>query len=327
KLIAADPRNTDLATMADVYMQFRPGTDVALLNGMMNVIITEDLLDKEFIENRTENFAALKQVLEKYTPEYVAPITGVPAEDIRKAARIYAESEASAICYSNELTPHSTGNGNLKSVCNLAMLTGNIGKPGTGVNALLEPNHVQGANIHAAHAGQIKGLFVLGENLMVNNPDIKHVEESLERLECLIVQDIFLTETAQKADIVFPGLSFAEKDGTFTNTERRVQLVRKAVSGSGEAQDNWWILCELATRMGYPMCYANAEEIFEEMRFLTPSYAGMSYARLQGSGLHWPCPTEDHPGTPILHKDRFIRGLGLFHAIEFKETDDLPDRE
>ncbi|MDD3364227.1 MAG: formate dehydrogenase subunit alpha [Syntrophomonas sp.] len=363
KLIVADPHCTDLATMADVNMQFQPGTDVALLNGMMNVIITEGLLDKEFIENRTENFAALKQILEKYTPEYVEPITGVPADDIRRAARIYAESEASAICYSMGQTPYSTGTDNVKSVCNLAMLTGNVGRPGTGVNALLGQNNVQGAcdmgclpiayqaatdseirdkfekawgltlsaqngltvtqTINAAHAGQIKGLFVLGENPIVSDPDIQHVDEYLEKLECLIVQDIFLTETAQKADIVLPGLSFAEKEGTFTSTERRVQLVRKAVSGPGEAQDDWWILCELSTRMGYPMFYANAEEIFEEMRLLTPSYAGMSYARLQGSGLHWPCPTEDHPGTPILHKDIFSRGLGLFHAIEFKEPVEL----
>ena len=370
KLIIAAPRCTDLATMADVHMQFRPGTGVALLNGMMNIIITEGLLDKEFIENRTENIEALKQILEKYTPEYVEPITGVPADDIRKAARLYAESEASAIYYSMGQTPHSTGTDSVKSVCNLAMLTGNVGRPGTGVNALLGQNNIQGAydmgclpivypayqavtnnEIHdkfkkawglalsgqngltaaqtiiAAHAGQIHGLFVLGENPIVSDPDIQHGEESLEKLECLIVQDIFLTETAQKADIVFPGLSFAEKEGTFTSTERRVQLVRKAVSGPGEAQDDWRILCELATRMGYPMCYANAEEIFEEMRLLTPSYAGMSYARLQGSGLHWPCPTEDHPGTPILHQDKFSRGLGLFHAIEFKEPVELPGQK
>ncbi|MDD3270372.1 MAG: formate dehydrogenase subunit alpha, partial [Syntrophomonadaceae bacterium] len=370
KLVVADPRCTDLASMADVHMQFRPGTDVALMNGMMNVIIAEDLLDKEFIANRTENFEALKQVLVKYTPEYVEPITGVPAEDIKKAARIYAESGASAICYSMGITQHSTGTDNVKTCCNLAMITGNVGRPGTGVNALRGQNNVQGAcdmgalpvvypayqsvtndevrekyekawgrplsskigltvtqTIPAALTGQIKGLLVLGENPMVSDPDITHVEEALEKLECLIVQDIFLTQTAQKADIVFPGLSFAEKDGTFTSTERRVQLVRRAVSGPGQARDDWQILCELASRMGYPMSYANPEGIFEEMRTLTPSYAGMSYNRLEGVGLHWPCPAEDHPGTPILHTVKFTRGLGLFHAVEFIEPVELPDQD
>jgi len=370
KLVVADPRRTDLAAMADVHMQFRPGTDVALMNGMMNVIIAEDLLNKEFIANRTENYEALKQVVEKYTPEYVEPITGVPAEDIKKAARIYAESGASAICYSMGITQHSTGTDNVKTCCNLAMLTGNVGRPGTGVNALRGQNNVQGAcdmgalpvvypayqavtnpdirakfeqawgvplsaqngltitqTIPAALTGQIKGLFVLGENPMVSDPDITHVEEALENLDCLIVQDIFMTQTAQKADIVFPGLSFAEKDGTFTSTERRVQMVRRAVSGPGQAKDDWWITSELATRMGYPMSYANPEAIFEEMRTLTPSYAGMSYARLEGQGLHWPCPTEDNPGTPILHKEKFTRGLGLFHAIEFIEPVELPNQE
>ena len=370
KLVVADPRCTDLASMADVFMQFRPGTDVALMNGMMNVIIAENILDQDFIAKRTENFEAFKQVVEKYTPEYIEPITGVAAEDIRKAARIYAESGASAICYSMGITQHSTGTDNVKSCCNLAMLTGNIGRPGTGVNALRGQNNVQGAcdmgalpvvytayqavtnpdiqakfekawgvslspkigltitqTIPAALHGQIKGLFVLGENPMVSDPDIAHVEEALENLDCLIVQDIFLTQTAEKADIVFPGFSFAEKDGTFTSTERKVQRIRRAVSGPGQSKDDWQIICELANRLGYPMSYANAEEIFEEMRTVTPSYAGMTYERLEGIGLHWPCPAEDHPGTPILHTVQFTRGLGLFHAVEFIEPVELPNQE
>jgi predicted molibdopterin-dependent oxidoreductase YjgC len=351
-------------------MQFRPGTDVALLNGMMNVIINEGLLDQEFIDKRTEGFAELKAVLEKYTPDYCEIITGVPAEDIRRAARVYAEAEASAICYSMGLTQHSTGTDNVKSVCNLAMITGNVGRPGTGINALRGQNNVQGAcdmgalpvvftayqqvtndaarekfekawgrplsgingltvtkTIHAAYDGAIKGMFVFGENPMVSDPDIQHVEEALDKLDFLLVQDIFLTETAMKADVVLPGCCFAEKDGTFTSTERRVQRIRKAVSPPGDARDDWWIICELASRMGYPMSYNSAEEIFEEMRSLTPSYAGMTYARLEGAGLTWPCPAEDHPGTPILHKEQFTRGLGLFHAVEFKEPVELPDEE
>lgn len=370
KLIVADPRRIDLAEMADVYMQFRPGTDVALLNGMMNVIINEGLLDQDFIDNRTEGFAELKEVLIKYNPEYVEGITGVAADDIRQAARIYAEAEAAAICYSMGLTQHSTGTDNVKSVCNLAMITGNVGRPGTGINALRGQNNVQGScdmgalpvvytayqkvtddaarakfekawgvplspengltvtqTIDAAYNNSIKALYVFGENPMVSDPDIHHVEAALDKLECLIVQDIFLTETAQKADIVFPGVTFAEKDGTFTSTERRVQKVRKAVSPPGEAHQDWQIISELASRLGYPMSYQNAEEIFEEMRALTPSYAGMNYARLEGSGLQWPCPSEDHPGTAVLHQGKFTRGLGLFHALEFKEPAELPDEE
>ncbi len=370
KLIVADPREIELAGIADVYMQFRPGTDVALLNGMMNVIINEGLLDKEFIETRTEAYEAFAQVVEKYTPEYVSPITGVPAEDIRKAARIYAEAERASICYAMGLTQHSTGTDNVKSCCNLALLTGNLGKPGTGVNPLRGQNNVQGAcdmgalpvvftayqgvgieanrekfekawgvklsgqngltltaAINKAHHGELKALLVLGENPMVSDPDLDHVEEALDNLEFLMVQDIFLTETAQRADVVFPGVTFAEKEGTFTNTERRVQRVRKAISNRGDAWQDYEILCELSTRLGYPMSYSSPEEIFEEIRTLTPSYAGITYQRLEGKGLHWPCPTEDHPGTPVLHKEKFNRGLGLFHAIEFQEAAELPDAE
>ena len=268
KLIVADPRRIDLAEMADVYMQFKPGTDVALLNGMMNVILNEGLADKEFIETRTEGFDALVKVVEKYTPEYVSGITGVPAEDIIKAAKIYGEAEAGSICYAMGLTQHSTGTDNVKSVCNLAMLTGNLGRPGTGVNPLRGQNNVQGAcdmgalpvvytayqavtnegvqekfekawgvklsgqngltvtaTINKAHHGEIKGLIVIGENPMMSDPDLNHVEEALDNLEFLMVQDIFLTETAQKADVVLRGLLLPKK-GTFTNTERRVQRVR-----------------------------------------------------------------------------------------------------
>jgi formate dehydrogenase major subunit len=370
KLIVADPRRIELAELADVYLPFQPGTDVALFNGMMNVIINEGLADREFIENRTEGYEAMAEVVAKYTPEVVAEICGVDAEDIRKAARLYAESEAAAVCYAMGLTQHSTGTDNVKSCCNLALLTGNLGKPGAGVNPLRGQNNVQGAcdmgalpvvftayqavtndearakfekawgvelsgsngltltkAINKAHEGEIKGMIVIGENPMVSDPDLHHVEEALDRLDFLLVQDIFLTETAKKADIVLPGVSFAEKDGTFTNTERRVQRVRKAISNIGDARQDWEIICDLSTRLGYPMSYNSPEEIFEEIRTLTPSYAGMTYARLEGKGLPWPCPTEDHPGTPILHKEKFNRGLGLFHAIEYIEPAELPDDE
>ncbi len=370
KLVVADPRHIELADVADVYMQFRPGTDVALLNGMMNVILTEGLADQEFIANRTENFDELAKVLEKYTPEYVSPICGVPAEDIRKAARIYATAEAGSICYAMGLTQHSTGTDNVKSACNLAMMTGNIGKPGTGVNPLRGQNNVQGACdmgalpvvypayqavtnpdvrakfekawgvtlspnngltipqvVNKAHHGEIKGLMVFGENPMVSDPDLHHVSEALDKLELLIVQDIFLTETAMKADVVFPGVTFAEKNGTFSNTERRVQRVRQAISPKGDARPDWQIICDLSTRLGYPMNYNSPEEIFEEVRTVAPSYAGLSYQRIDTTGIPWPCPTEEHPGTPILHTAQFSRGLGLFSAIEFKEAFELADAE
>ncbi len=371
KLIVADPRRIDLAEIADVYLQHRPGTDVALLNGIMNVIISEGLADQEFIAANTEGYEAMAQVVAKYTPEYVETITGVPAADIRRAARIYAEAEAAVICYAMGLTQHSTGTDNVKSVCNLAMLTGNIGRPGTGVDPLRGQNNVQGAcdmgglpnvftgyqqvandearakfekawsvslsgkpgltlteTINKAYAGEIKALVVIGENPMMSDPDLHHVKEALEKLEFLVVQDIFLTDTARYADVVLPGACFAEKEGTFTNTERRVQRVRKAVEPPGQAKVDWQIICELAGKMGYPMNYSSAEEIFEEIRSLTPSYAGMTYARLEGKGLQWPCPSEDHPGTPFLHKDgKFTRGKGAFSAIEYKEPAEVTDEE
>jgi len=370
KLLVADPRRTEMAELADLYLPFKPGTDVALLNGMMNVIISEGLADREFIETRTEGYEELAKVVEKYTPEMAAEICGIAAEEIIKAARMYAETDASALCYAMGITQHSTGTDNVKSCCNIALLTGNLGKPGTGVNPLRGQNNVQGAcdmgalpvvftayqkvtdnaarekfenawgvklpgqngltltaTINKAYKGEVKGLMVIGENPMVSDPDLHHVGEALDKLDFLMVQDIFLTETARKADVVFPGVSFAEKNGTFTNTERRVQRVRKAISNVGDAHQDWQIICDLSTRLGYPMSYNSAEEIFEEIRTLTPSYAGMSYERLEGKGLAWPCPNEDHPGTIFMHKEKFTRGLGLFHAVEYQDPAEIPDEE
>jgi len=371
KLVVADPRRIDLGDFADVYMQQKPGTDVALVNGMMHVIIRDGLANQDFVDNCTENFNELAEILTQYTPEYVSEVTGVPAADIVKAAHLYAESEASSLCYAMGLTQHSTGTDNVKSVCNLAMLTGQIGRPGTGVNPLRGQNNVQGAcdmgglpvvytgyqavtnpdvrakfekawgvslpdkngltlteTIVKAYQGDVKGLFVLGENPMMSDPDLHHVEEALENLDFLVVQDIFLTETARFADVVLPSACFAEKDGTFSNTERRVQRVRQAVTPPGEARQDWQIICQLAARMGYPMEYASAEEIFREIASLTPSYAGMSYPRLEGKGLAWPCPTPEHPGTVFLHKEgKFTRGKGHFHAVEFKEPRENPDAD
>ncbi|MEM1565244.1 MAG: formate dehydrogenase subunit alpha [Candidatus Bathyarchaeia archaeon] len=370
KLIVADPRFIDLAHFATIYLGHKPGTDVALLNGMMNVIISENLHDEEFIKTRTENFEAFKKVVEKYTPEYVEKITAVPAEKIREAARLYAKAERATIIYSMGITQHTTGVDNVVSIANLAMLTGNVGKESTGVNPLRGQNNVQGAcdvgalpNVYSGYqrvdleevrkkfedawgvklppkpgltvveminaAGDsIKALYIMGENPMVSDPDINHVREQLEKLDFLVVQDIFMSETAELADVVLPSACFAEKDGTVTSTERRVQRIRKAVDPPGEAKADWEIIMELSRRMGYNgMNYSSPKEIMDEIAKLTPIYGGITYDRpeLEEQGLQWPCPTKDHPGTKFLHKDKFTRGLGLFTPVEYNPPAEQPD--
>jgi formate dehydrogenase alpha subunit len=370
KLIVIDPREIDLVKYADVWLCQKPGTDVAVLNGLMNVIISENLYARDYIAERTENFDALKAVVSKYTPEHVEKISGVSAKDLKKAARMYAQAKRASIVYAMGITQHTSGTDNVKSVANLSMLCGNVGIEGGGVNPLRGQNNVQGAcdmgglpNVYpayqqvsneaarkkfeaawgvklsakpgltlmeimaAAGKGDIKALYIMGENPLLSDPDLKHVEKELRNLDLLIVQDIFLTETAQIANVVLPSTSFAEKEGTFTNTERRVQRVRKIVDAPGEAKADWEIISELSTKMGYSMKYSSAKEIFYEVINVTPSYAGMTYERLEKEGLQWPCPTADHPGTKFLHKDRFSRGLGLFHAIEYIPPAELPDEE
>ncbi len=369
KLIVVDPRAIEMTKFATLWLRQRPGTDVAWLNGMMHVIINEGLYDKQYVQERTENFDALRVAVQRYTPHYVEEITGIPQTDLIAAARLYASAERASICYAMGITQHITGTDNVKCLANLAMLCGNVGIEGGGVNPLRGQNNVQGAcdmgalpNVftgyqrvgdpdvqkkfseawgvalsdkpgitvveimNAAHEGKIKGLYILGENPMVSDPDISHVEEELKRLDFLVVQDIFLTDTAQLAHVVLPGVSFAEKDGTFTNTERRVQRVRKAIEPIGMARQDWDIIRDIASRMGTQWSYSSAEEIFTEIRSLTPSYAGITYQRLdREGGLQWPCPHEEHPGTPYLHKDRFTRGRGLFHAVEYMPPHEQTD--
>jgi len=368
KLIVIDPRRVDLVKYADLWLRQNPGTDVAVFNGLMNVMIAENLYDQEYVEKRTEGFEALKKTVEKYTPEYVEEISGVPAEDLRSAARMYGGSKRASILYAMGITQHITGTDNVKSIANLSMLGGNVGIEGGGVNPLRGQNNVQGAcdmgalpNVYpayqqvagdearikfekswgvklsarpgltimemmdGAHKGSIKGMYIMGENPMISDPDLAHVEASLRTIDFLVVQDIFLTETARLADVVLPSACFAEKDGTFTNTERRIQRIREAVSPPGEAKSDWEIIAALAGRMGYAMNYSSAQEIMEEINRVTPSYGGITYKRLEKNGLQWPCPTPDHKGTKYLHKDRFTRGLGLFHAIEYIPPAELPD--
>ena len=367
-LIVADPRAIELTEFAAVHMQQKGGTDVALVNAMMHVILAEGLQDNSFLAERTEGFEDLARTVEPYTPEMAAKITGVPAALISESARIYAKAEAASIIFSMGITQHTTGTDNVLSLANLAMLTGNIGRPGTGVNPLRGQNNVQGAcdlgalpnvypgyqkvddpasrekfqkawgaklspnvgltvveMINAAADGQLKALYVVGENPMLSDPDLNHVEEALKNLDLLVVQDIFLSETAQLADVVLPAASFAEKDGTFTNTERRVQRVRKALDAPGQALPDWQILCDLASRMGYEMHYDHPSAIQDEIASLAPSYGGITYDRLQEGGLQWPCPDREHPGTPYLHKGKFARGLGKFHAVEFIPPREPPD--
>jgi formate dehydrogenase alpha subunit len=370
RLIVADPRKIDLVEYASVWLRQRGGTDVALLNGLMRVIINEGLHDEEFIRGRCEDFEEFRSAIEMYNPGLVEEITGVPAEKLREAARLFGRAERASIVFSMGITQHVTGTDNVLSTANLAMLTGNVGRESTGVNPLRGQNNVQGAcdlgalpdvfpgyqavdddgvrrkfeegwgvslmgepgltvveMIQAAGEGKIKGLYVMGENPMVSDPDINHVKESLERLEFLVVQDVFMSETAELADVVLPAASFAEKDGTFTNTARRVQRVRKAFPPIGDSKPDTWIICELARRMGYEMNYGSPSEVMDEIAQLTPIYGGISYDRLDAGGLQWPCTDAEHPGTRFLHKDRFTRGRGRFHAVEYKEPAESPDDE
>jgi len=362
QLIVVDPRRITMTRYARKWLRPNLGTDVAWINGLMQVIISEGLYDRAFVDARTTGFEALRQTVEKYTPDYVETITGIRRVDLIEAARMYAGAERASILYCMGITQHTTGTDNVKSLANLAMLCGHIGRPGTGVNPLRGQNNVQGAcdmgglpdvfsgyqkvtdegarrrmaaawkvdslpafaglkvtqMLPAAHDGKLKAMYIIGENPLVSDADLNHAEQSLRQLDFLVVQDIFLTETAKLADVVLPSACFAEKDGTFSNTERRVQRVHKAVEPPGEAREDWRIICDVATRMGYAMSYADSRQIMDELRSVTPSYAGISYERIERQGLHWPCPNEEHPGTPILHREQFTSGRGVFNAIDYR---------
>ncbi len=370
-LIVIDPRKQDLVKFSRLWLRQTPGTDIALVNGMMQVIIQEKLYDAAYVAERTENFDALQARVAKYTPEYVEKITGVPAAQIIEAARMYARAKAASIVYCMGITQHTVGTDNVKTLANLAMLCGNVGILGGGVNPLRGQNNVQGAcdmgglpNVFSGYQpvtdaanrkkmeeawgvknlpdwvgmtmtdmlpaiakGGIKALYIMGENPAITDPDSDHAVKAMQQLELLIVQDIFLTETGKLADVVLPAASFAEKEGTFSNTERRVARVRQAVLPVGQSKPDWKIVCEISNRLGYPMNYAGPEAVFEEIRKVTPAYAGISYKRLDAGGLQWPCPNEEHPGTMYLHKDRFAKGKGTFFAIDHQDPAEMPDAE
>lgn len=376
KLVVLDPRYTPTAKIADEYVQFKTGTDVALMNAMIKVIIDNDLQDDEFIKNRTKGFDELKETVQKYDLETVSEITHIAPEVIEELAIEYAKADKAAIVYSLGITEHSHGADNVMSTANLAMLTGNIGREGTGVNPLRGQNNVQGAcdmgalpsdyvgyrkvadqettdwfneyygtnlpakpgltlveMMNAAHAGDLKVLYIHGEDPVLSDADIKHTKEALANLDMLIVQELFMTDTAQCADVVLPAAGWGEQEGTFTNGERRVQCLHKAQEPPEGAMLDWKIMEEIAVRMGVPrekFHYESAEEIFEEIRECAPIFAGMNRERLDTpEALHWPCPSVDDPCQPLMHKDKFAHpdGLGIFQALEYRGPVEVPDEE
>jgi formate dehydrogenase alpha subunit len=372
-LIVANPKKIDLCRHATIHLQHRPGTDVALLMGMIKVIVDEGLADLDYIATRCENFEEFLASLAEFNLDAVAAITGVDQELIAAAARLYGSEKPAATLYCMGITQHSHGTDNVWAIANLGLITGNVGIPHGGVNPLRGQNNVQGScdmgglpdvypgyqkvdnpdaqqKFEAAwgvklsetpglthseifdkiHEGTIKSLYLVGENPYLSEANASHAIEAMEKIDFLVVQDIFLTETAQLADVVLPAATFAEKDGTFTNTERRVQRVRAAIAPRGEAKEDWRIVTEIARRMGAPgFDYSTPAQIMAEIASLTPSYSGITYERLEEGGLQWPCPTIDHPGTPILHTERFstASGKARLMPLSFRESAELPDNE
>jgi formate dehydrogenase major subunit len=368
-LLVVDPRRTEIARAATIHLQLRPGANVALLNGLGHVIAGEGLLDRTFIERRTEGIEDWLATVKEYPPETVERLAGVPAEDIRRAARMYATSGASLCVHGLGVTEHRWGSHGVMALCDLALATGNIGRPGTGINPLRGQNNVQGASdsgclpthfvgyqplddpaVAARHQritgrplpsrrgmkipemwdaaldARLKGLWIIGYDVAQTDPNLKKVREALSRLEFLVVQDLFVSQTARFAHLLLPGASFLEKDGTFTNLERRIQRIRKAVDPPDGILPDWQVICEIATRMGYPMRYGHPSEIMAEMATLTPMLAGVSYDRLeQPDALQWPVPDRQHPGTPLMHRETFTRGKARFVAVDYLPPGEQPN--
>ncbi len=371
KLIVIDPRVTEAAKVADLHLKARPGSEIALFNAMAHHIIQKNLHDKAFIESRCENFEQFWSVVQKYTPESVEKIAGVPAAQIRAAAELYASQKPASIAYGLGVTEYRSGVANVMALANLAMITGNFGMESSGINALRGQNNVQGAtdmcrpenlpgyqpwtdkqivekferawNVklpvprsenfifcsrmwEQALNGQLRALYCIGSDPALTEGNTAKIEKALQSLDLLIVQDIFPSRTTQFAHVVLPSASWAEKDGTFVNTERRVQRVRAAITPIGQSKPDWLIVTEIAQRMGYPMHYNNAEDIFEEIRTLVPIYAGITYKRIdEMNGVQWPCPDLTHPGTKFLHKEKFTRGKGHLTGLEHEPSDEEPD--
>ncbi len=379
KLIVIDPRQIEMTDFSTVWLQQNPGTDVAVFQAMAHVIVKEGLVDPEFIKEKTEGFDEYIESLGDFTPEWAESVSGVPAESIIEAARIYAKAERASIYWGMGISQSTHGTDNTLSLVNLAMMCGHVGKAGTGLNPLRGQNNVQGCSdvgglpnvftayqgvaddvartkfeeywgvelnptpgltatemVTGADIGTVRGMFVLGENPLMSEPNQNHTRQSMEKLDFLVCQDIFINETGMMADVILPATSFAEKDGTFTNSDRRVQRVRTAVPPVGNSKPDWWILSELgkriSARLDKPMNngfeYSHPNDIWEEMRDLTPDFYGITYERLEREGgVHWPCPSLDHPGTPFLFEDGFPRGRGKFWEISFGTESEQPDSE
>ena len=378
KLIVIDPRQIELTDFATLWLRQEPGTDVAVFQAMAHVIVSEQRYDSDFIAARTEDFDDYVESLESFTPEWAEQVSGVPAGDIRAAARLYADAERAALYWGMGISQSTHGTDNALSLTNLALMTGNVGKPGTGLNPLRGQNNVQGCSdsgglpmvytayqrvddpairarferawdvslppepgltvtemVDGALTGQIRAMVVMGENPLMSEPNLSHAQHAMEALDFVVCIDIFMNETGELADVILPSASFAEKDGTFTNSDRRVQRVRQALPALGDSRVDWQIICQLAQRMrrlqgrstnGFD--YAHPEEIWEEMRSLTPDFAGITWERLEREGgVHWPCPSLDHPGTPYLFEHDFPRGKGKFWALEYGTESELPDAD
>jgi predicted molibdopterin-dependent oxidoreductase YjgC len=379
RMIVIDPRRIEMSQFADHFLRLNPGTDVVLFQALAHVIVKEDLIDKDFIKERVEGFDDYLPSLEEFTPEYAEEICGVPADQIREAARLYGNAKAAAIYWGMGISQSIHGTDNAVSLANLALLTGNIGRPGTGLNPLRGQNNVQGCSdsgglpnvypgyqlvsdpeirekfekhwgtsldpepglttmemVDAAETGVIKGYYIMGENPMMSEPDLLHARHVMESLEFVLYQDIFMNETGEYADVVLPAASFAEKDGTFTNSDRRVQLIRPGIVSPGEARPDWIIIQDLASRVEEKLevktsvgfIFENPSQIWDEMAELTPPFQGISHERIQKEdGVHWPCPTPDHPGTPYLFAESFPRGKGALTPLAYRPSLELPDDE
>jgi formate dehydrogenase alpha subunit len=401
RLIVADPRQTEMTHFAELWLRHQPGTDTALFNAMAHVVVKEKLYNEAFIAARTEGFAEYVKSLEDKTPEWAERITGVPADDIRRAARLYAGAGAAAMYWGMGISQSTHGTDNTLTLTNLALMCGHVGRPGTGLNPLRGQNNVQGCsdvgglpNVYTAYqlvtdadvrgrfeqawhtllpeqpgltvtemvdgvlTGRVRGWFVMGENPLMSEPNLRHAQHAVEQLEFFVAQDIFFNETNVYADVILPAASFAEKDGTFTNSDRRVQRGRKAIQPPGQARADWDILSDLARRTVRLICeqaeqhpdgstrefdahlcqhadavladwtYTHPSDVWEEMRRVTPDFYGITYARLEREGgVHWPCPALDHPGTPYLFEDEFPRGRGKFWPVEYGTESELPDDE
>ena len=370
RMVVADPRRIPLAEMADLYLPIRVGSDVALLLGMAHVIEREGLVDAGFTAARTADAEEFLEHVKAFPPEWAETITGVPAADIERAALWYGKADKAGIYYTLGVTEHICGVDNVQSLCNLVLMTGNIGREGTGINPMRGQNNIQGAGdagaVPANYPGfqpasdaasqarfrelygkeiecengitkvqalerageQIRAMIIDGENTLVSDPDRKHCEQALRSLDHLVVVDIFMTETAQLADVVLPATAWAETDGSCTNTERRVQRLRRAVTPPGEARPDWWIVCQIARRLGFAgFEFETAAEVFNEECSVSPIYAGLDWDRIDKSEFQWPVPDKDHPGTPVLHEGEFKNGRGLFKVVSYRDPAETVSEE